>query len=736
MKSSTLRLGLNLLFFLPAVGSAIIIHAQKLYPFQNAKMPIEQRVDNIVSLLTLEEKVDLLIDFNVPRLGITSPGNAEGIHQAKLQSFAPNSIAIPSTSFSQVYGMGETWDPELMKKAGTVMSYEARYATQHESYKRAALILWGPTSDLARDPRWGRTDESFGEDPFLVGTMATALTKGIQGDDPTYWRAASLLKHVFANSNETTRTRSSSNFNNRLMREYYSVPFRMAFTEGGAKSYMAAYNAWNGIPMTFHPVLRDVLAKEWNADWIVSSDANALAGAVTGHKYFKDSEEAVAAAIKVGMNQFLVIGGNARDNINKALTNKLITVADINAAIRGKLKTIIKLGLLDPQNRNPYAGIGGSGEAEPWNSENHKSVALQVARESVVLLKNSKNLLPLNKGKIKSVAVIGPYADSVLYDFYSGPTPYSISVLQGLKNKLGSDVRITYVPDNEYNAAVDAAKSADYTIVVIGNDPMCGAKNPGEAFNRDGSTKECPVCGEGREGRDRQSLDLPAEDLVKEVFAVNPRTIVVLVSSFPYAIGWSQANVPAIMHITHAAQEQGTAIADVLFGDYNPAGRLVQTWPKSLAQLPRMMDYDITNGRTYMYFQGEPLYPFGYGLSYTQFDYTNVKLSSENIHASGEITVVASVKNTGSREGDEVVQLYVAFPQSSIVRSMKALKGFQRVHLRAGEEKNITFSLKAEALAWWNDNTNGWEVENGPVSILIGASSQDIKLQKVFTVSK
>jgi len=689
-----------LLIVLVSGSFTVFAQKQKPYPFQNAKLPMDKRVDNIVSLLTLDEKIDVLINFQVPRLNIPSPGSAEGIHQVVLRSFQPGSKVIPSTSFSQVYGMGETWNPDLIKKAGSVAAYEARYATQNERYQRASLVLWGPTSDLARDPRWGRTDESFGEDPFLTGTMATALTKGIQGDDPKYWMAASLLKHVFANSNETTRTRSSSNFDTRLMREYYSMPFRMAFTEGGAKSYMAAYNAWNGIPMHVHPVLKDIVEKEWGANWIVSSDANAIDGVVTGHKYLKTKDEVVAAAIKLGMNQFLEIGGTVRDNVTNALADKLITEADINSAIRGKLKTVIKLGMLDPADKNPYSAIGTKGETEPWNSEKHKAVALQASRESVVLLKNKDSLLPLDRGKIRSVAVIGPFADSVLLDFYSGPTPYSVSIVKGLKNKFGSNVNIQFVPDNEYNAAVNAAKSADYTIVVIGNDPMCGTKNIFEAFNRDGSTKECLECGEGREGRDRQSLDLPAEDLVKEVFAVNPKTIVVLTSSFPYAIGWSQANVPAILHITHAAQEQGTAIADVLVGDYNPAGRLVQTWPKSLDQLPRMSDYDITNGRTYMYFKGEPLYPFGYGLSYSKFEYTNLKVSSEKMANNGSITVTVDIKNVGSRDGDEVVQLYVQFPQSKVVRPIKALKGFQRINVKNGETKTLTFVFNAESLAW------------------------------------
>ncbi|WP_435356390.1 glycoside hydrolase family 3 C-terminal domain-containing protein [Emticicia sp. SJ17W-69] len=716
-------------------SSIFSLKAQQTYPFQNVDLPMEQRVDNVISLMTLEEKVAFIFDYKVPRLNIASPGSAEGIHQALVKPPQMGAKPIPTTSFAQVYGMGATWNPALMKRAGNVMAYEARYATQNEKYKLSSLVLWGPTTDLARDPRWGRNDESYSEDSFLVGTMATAVSKGIQGDNPNYWMAGSLLKHFFANSNETTRGRSSSNFDNRLMREYYAAPFQMVFTKGGAKSYMASYNAWNGIPMTVHPMLRDVVAKEWGADWIISSDFLAVDHVSNQHKYFKTKEETVAAAIKLGMNQFLDFGGLSK-NINKALTDKLLTETDIEKAIRGKVKASLKLGLLDNSDKNPYKTIGTNGESEPWNSEKHKAVALQVARESVVLLKNTNHTLPLNKGNIKTIAVIGPHADSVLFDFYSGATPYAISILQGLKNKLGSNVNIKFVPNNEYNAAVNAAKSADYVIVVIGNDPMCGTKNLGEAFNFDSSTKECKECGEGREGRDRQSLDLPAEDLVKEVFAVNPKAIVVLTSSFPYAINWSQAHVPAIMHITHAAQEQGTAIADVLFGDYNPAGRLVQTWPKSLDQLPRMMDYDITNGRTYMYFKGEPLYHFGYGLSYSTFDYANLKLSSATMSKNGSITITADIKNTGSRDGDEVVQLYIQHPQSKIVRPIKALKGFERINLKAGETKKVTFKIDAESLAWWNDKTAAWEVESGSVKVLVGSSSQHIKLQNAFTVNK
>jgi beta-glucosidase len=718
------------------IGTYVVSYSQQFQnDFQNPDLPLEKRVDSIISLLTLDEKIAVFANPAVPRLNIPAAGSAEGIHQAVIRARG-SSGAVTTTSFSQVYGMGETWDPELIRRAGAAMGYEARYVTQSEKYKRPTLMLWGPTTDLARDPRWGRNDESYGEDPFLTGTMATAFAKGIQGDDPKYWQASALLKHFFANSNETTRGGSSSNFDIRLMREYYSVPFRMVFLDAGAKSYMASYNAWNGIPMTVNPVLNDVVAKEWGADWIISSDSGALSHVVRLHKYLNTDLEAIAAAIKLGMNQFL--RGGTAETIRQALEGKLLTIADIDAAIRGKFKNAIKLGLLDPQEMVLYSKIGAPGEPEPWNSEKHKGIARAVARESVVLLKNNKNMLPISKTNIKSIAVLGALAASVKTDFYSGVTPYSISVLEGIKAKAGTGIRVNYAADNTDNDAVNLARKSDYAVVVVGNDPLCGAdpSNITGVFNPlDSSTGPCEVPGEGREGRDRVSIDLPSEQLVKQVLAVNSKTIVVLISSFPYAINWSQANVPAILHITHTAQEQGTAIADVLFGDYNPGGHLVQTWPRSLDQLPPIEDYDLRHGRTYMYFKGEPLYPFGFGLSYTTFVYSNPKLSSAKLAKNGSMTVSVDVKNTGKRAGDEVVQLYVQYPKSAVERPIKELKGFQRISLKPGETRTVQISLKAESLAWYNEKGKGWEVESGRIEIQIGASSSDIRLTRKLNVN-
>ena len=719
---------------------ALYVHAQSQYeyPFQNPKLSLDQRAGNIVSLMTLDEKIAALQNAGVPRLNITNPGASEGIHTV-VGRVGPGGPPIATTSFSQVYGMGETWDPALIKRAGAVEGYEARYLTQNAKYKRNILILFGPTSDLARDPRWGRTDESYGEDPYLTGTMVVSFIEGMQGDDPKYWQAAALLKHFFANSNETTRGSSSSDFDERLMREYYSVPFRMGFVEGGARSYMTSYNAWNGVPMDMNPVLKDVVAKEWGADWIVTPDAGALDHVVDLHHYMKTMQEVYVQALKVGINSLLPgfgpsIGPTPHDALKQALAEKQITEAEIDSAIERKLKTTIKLGLVDPPASDPYSKIGAGDEPEPWNADKDRTVARQIARESVVLLKNASALLPLNKNALKSIAVVGPNAAKVRFDFYSGATPYAISVLQGIQDKLGSSVKVNYAENNDNDAAVNAAKSSGVAVVVVGTDPMCGVANPFQAFNPDASTKPCPDPGMGREGRDRESLDLAQEGLVKQVYAANPKTIVVLVSSFPYAINWSQANVPAILHITHAAQEQGTAIADVLFGDYNPAGRLVQTWPKSLDQLPPMMDYDIRHGRTYMYFKGEPLYPFGYGLSYTTFKYSKLHVSADHLADGGTISVSVDVTNTGKRDGDDVVQMYATHLDSKVDRPAEQLEGFKRVNLAVGQTKTVELPLKAEALAYWDVKAHQWVLEKDKIKITVGSSSADSRAEKAISV--
>jgi len=512
----------------------------------------------------------------------------------------------------------------------------------------------------------------------------------------------------------------------------------MAIRDGGARSFMASYNKWNGLPMLLHPTAKTVLAGEWGLDGIFSTDLAAVGNLVNHQKHLATIDEALAATIKAGYGQLLwfpmMDGAELRPVLDRILASKQITEADIDAALRGKFRTLIRLGLLDPPASSPYAKIGASSDPEPWTTDAHKTLARDVARASVVLLKNAGGTLPLNRATVKSMAVIGPRADRVMTDFYGGPTPYAVSVLDGLKAKLGTAATVTHANGSDLAAAVSAAKTSAVAVVVVGNDPMCGATNPMEMFNMDGSTKPCADKGMGREGRDRESLDLSDEALIKQVFAANPRTIVVLVSSFPYAITWSQANVPAILHITHAAQEQGTAIADVIFGDYNPGGHLTTTWPASLAQLPPFESYDIRKGHTYQYFKGQPLYAFGHGLSYSTFEYSNLRLSAPTLAKNGAVSISVTIRNTSARAGDEVAQLYVEHVGSKVPRPMKALKGFQRVTLKPRESRTIQLPVKADALAFWDDGAHAWTLEPGTVKLSIGSSSTLIRLSTTLTV--
>jgi beta-glucosidase len=714
------------------------------YPFQNPSLPVEVRINNILSLMTLEEKISSLSTSpDVPRLGIRGSGHIEGLHGVAYggpggwegRGLKP----LATTQFPQAVGLGETWDPDLLQKAAAMEGYEARYIFQSEDlrttnsrgeqHRREGIVVRAPNADLARDPRWGRSEESYGEDPYLTGTMTVAFVRGLQGDDPHYWLTASLMKHFLANSNEDGRGGSSSNFDERLLREYYSVPFRMGVMDGGSRAYMTAYNAYNGIPMAAQPILRDMTMREWGFNGILCTDAGALTNMVTEHKYFPDIDQATAGAIHAGIDQFL---DRYRDGATAAVGKKLVNLSEIDENLRGVYRVMIRLGLLDPPDLVPYSKIAGTTPA--WDNEEHRALARKITQESIVLLKNdvlengslknSQPLLPLDRTKLESVAVIGPYADQVALDWYSGTPPYAVSPLDGIKNKLGSGIKVNFAHDNSSGEAAKIARAADVAIVVVGNHPTCNA-----------GWAKCPLPSDGKEAIDRKSITLEQEDLVKQVLAVNPRTVVVLISSFPFAIQWTVEHAPAIVHMAHNSQEEGNALADVLFGDYDPAGRLVVTWPISLDQLPPMMDYDIRHGRTYMYFRQKPLYPFGYGLSYTTFAYSNLRTSAEQLKHDGEITMSVEVRNIGSRAGDEVVEMYVAHVNSKVERPIEELKGFKRIALQPGETKTVSLPLKASVLAYWNSAKGAFEVETDQVNVRVGSSSENIKLEQVVSVS-
>jgi beta-glucosidase len=703
------------------------------HPFQNPDLAAEERITDLISRMTLEEKIDCLgRQAAVPRLGVKGSPHVEGYHG--VAQGGPSNWGrrnpTPTTQFPQAYGLGSTWDPGLVRRVAAQEAQEARYLCQSAKFSRSGLIVRAPNADLARDPRWGRTEEVYGEDPFHAGTLATAFTRGLQGDDPRYWKTASLLKHFLANSNEDGRSSSSSNFDERLWREYYGKAFEMAVREGGSRAMMAAYNAVNGVPAHVHPMLRDIVMKEWGLDGIISTDGGGLRLLVTDHKAFPDLPAAAAAGVKAGINVFL---DRHKEAVTEAVQRGLLTEGDIDQALRGLFRVSIRLGLLDPPERVPYAKIGAEGDPEPWSQPETRALVREVTRKSIVLLKNSAGLLPLDRKTVKSVAVVGPLANQVLADWYGGTPPYAVTPREGIERVANpgppgpGGVGVNWVGDMG-EGALDLARRQNVAIVCVGSHPE---GNAGWGIVSSPS--------EGKEAVDRKAITLPPgqEEFVRRVFEANPRTVVVLIASFPVALPWVAANVPTILHMTHSSQELGNALGDVLFGDANPGGRLAQTWPRSLDQLPPMMDYDLRHGRTYMYFRDEPQFPFGHGLSYTTFAYANLRTSAPAIAFApgGAIDVSVDVTNTGPRAGDEVVQLYVRYPESKVDRPLKQLRGFQRIALAPGETRTVALRLGAADLAYWDVGRHAWTVEPGRVELMVGPSSADADLKLRRTVA-
>jgi len=379
---------------------------------------------------------------------------------------------------------------------------------------------------------------------------------------------------------------------------------------------------------------------------------------------------------------------------------------------------MLRLGLLDQSPENPYSAIGIVDTIAPWTKpETHQLVREATAR-SLVLLKNENRLLPLDKEKIKSIAVVGPRADVVISDWYAGTPPYAVTPLQGIRRVAGEGVKVLFAMSNKADSAVILASQADVAIVCLGNHPLGYGLGWGQN----------QVASDGREDVDRQAISLEQEDLAKLVLAANPNTILVMVSSFPYAIPWSKENIPAIVHITQSSQELGNGLADVLFGSVSPAGRLVQTWPESIEHLPPILDYDIRNNRTYMYTRHKPLFPFGYGLSYSDFEYSKLRTDKKTACEGDTVCISFLLRNSGRFDSDEVAQLYVSFPGSKVKRPPITLKGFKRVHIRSGETRKVTILLPAEELKYWDDQEKTFALEKGSVAFFVGGSSADRRL--------
>jgi beta-glucosidase len=680
------------------------------------KLDAEARLSALISELTLEEKIACLgTNPSVPRLRIHATDHVEGLHGLTLggPGLWGEIDPIATTTYPQAVGLACTWDEQCLREVGEIEAYEARYYFQSPRFRRGGLVVRAPNADLARDPRWGRTEESYGEDAYLAGRLATALVRGLQGDHPKYWKTAALLKHFLANSNENTRETSSSDFDDRLFHEYYGVPFRMAIQQGGARAFMTAYNKYNGVPCTVHPCLQEVAVARWGQDGIICTDAKAYRLLVTAHKHYQTFELAAAASIDAGISQYL---DEYADGVKGALEKKLILEEDVDRVLRKNFRVMLRLGLLDPPDAVPYTSIGAAGEEEPWQRAEHQESVRRVTQKSIVLLKNEGNLLPLDGAKLHDVAVIGPLADRVLTDWYSGTLPYAVSPVDGLRERLGVD-RVRLASSNDVSDAIRAAKAADVAIVCVGNHPT-----------GDHGWAKVARASYGKEAVDRQSLELEDEELIRRVMAANPKTIVVLIASFPYAIEWTAQHVPAILYMTHSSQELGRALADVLFGDFNPGGRLVHTWPKTLAELPKLHDYDLRKGRTYQYAKSPALFAFGYGLSYTRFGYSRFLTSRTKLGPDTPLEVSCDVTNIGRVLGEEVVQLYARHADSKVMRPKLALVAFQRIELEPGETKTVQLVVEPEQLMYWDTTSASFVLEPGTVELRFGRSADSVAL--------
>ena len=825
----------------------------------DTSLSTEERIEAIISNMTLEEKV-LQLDGNyppgIPRLGLDEYffGN-EALHGVVRPGKA--------TVFPQAIGMGATWNTNLIHEVATAISDEAR-AKHNETHgkmmlKRSCglLTFWSPTINMVRDPRWGRTAETYGEDPYLTSQLGLSFVTGLQGDHPKYKKVIATPKHFVANNEEHNRFECKAEIPEKVLREYYLPAFKTAIVEGKAGSIMSAYNAVNGYPCTANKwLLTDLLRNEWGFDGYVVTDCGAIEHLYGAHKFAKTKGEAAVLAVNAGVD--LECGNIYRAELLNKVKSGEISEKRLDSSMAKILKAKFELGMLDPDESVPYNQIS----PEVVGSKKHQELALRTAEESIVLLKN-ENILPIQTNKVKKIAVVGPNAGVSQFGDYSGipvnPAVTPIDGIQALAEQKGvkilyapwngdtNDADYQYIPlkrlasSNEENAepgikatyyhgsndiwgevkpsverveekinydsqlniidtAIPEGKfsvkwetfftapvTGTYKFALTANDGMrfkidwkpvidewyTGEKRTAKAtahfekgkryqfhiehFHANGPVffdfkmliqpegkivpyeKELQIAKESdlvvavlglgqtheREGQDKENLDLPKDqkDFIKKIKAVNPNTVVVLVNGSPLTLKWCKANVPAILEAWYPGEQGGNAIANVLFGTYNPAGRLPVTFYEDESKLPDFNDYDIRKGRTYMYYQGTPTYEFGYGLSYTSFEYDNLKVQHDNNH----IEVSFAIRNTGNWDGDEVAQVYLRYTDDS--KAPMQLKGFRRKHIKRGATEQLTVSIPKEKLQTWNTKNKNWEFQPGRYEVLVGSSSKKIHLE-------
>ena len=725
---SLLRAVPLLAFGLPAFSAAATPEL-----FRDPSQPVDRRVADLVSRLTLEEKAILLNHRGpmVARFQIRADQWNQCLNGVKWDR--------PATLFPTCIAMAATWNVDLLQnEIARVLSDEARaiYNGWHLDPNAAGdhkgLIYRAPVINIGRNPYWGRNHEAFGEDPFLTGRMAVAYVRGLQGDDPQHLKIAATLKHYAVNNVETDRKKLDAQVSERSLREYWLPHFREAVVEARAQSLMASYNAINGVPNNINRwLLTDVLKGEWAHEGFVVSDLGGVKTMVEGHAQKKMGYvDAVAQSLMAGCD---FSDKEFQEYIPAAVREGKLTEARLNDALTRVLRVRFRLGEFDPFASGPYSRISPA----VIDSPEHRAIALKAARQSIVLLQNRDHLLPLDRTKLKRIAVVGPLADRVVLNNYNGAIPRVVTTLQGIRNRAAAGTAVLHA----VGGLVGGAKLGNSPLEPI-EPPIDVAAEQAQAVELARSADVAVVCvgtttAIERESRDRTTLGLSGsqEALVKAVFAANPRTIVVLMSAGPLTVPWLKTHVPALLQAWWPGEEGGHALADVLFGDVNPAGRLPHTVYASEAQVPPLTEYDISKGFTYMYLQGDALFPFGHGLSYTTFAYSGLRLSNSKIKTDGTVTISVEITNTGQRAGDEVAQLYVHDVASSVVRPVKELRGFQRLTLQPGEQRTVNYTLPAAKLAFWDEKTHAFLVEPGAFELMVGASSVDIRAKTILEVS-
>ncbi len=687
--------------------------------------PTEQRIADLIGRLTIEEKAAQLNHLNTGVLRLHVPawgGWNQTLHGVWSKE--------PTTLFPAPIAMGATWDPELVHTITDAMSDEARalYNSNADGPRsKHGLVYRSPVINISRDPRWGRIQEVFSEDPFLTGRMAVAYIKGLQGDDINHLKVAATVKHFAVNNVETGRQHLSAEVDERSLMEYWLPHWKAAITEAHAQSVMSSYNAINGVPDAVnHYLLTDILRGQWGFDGFVTDDLGAVAlltsgrenSGETGHHISEDPVVATALAIKAGNDSD---DTEFQTNIPLAVQRGLLSMADVDRALTRVLRVGFRLNAFDPPAGNPYARIPRSVIRSP----KHLELALRTAQESITLLSNRNNFLPLKREAVHSLAVIGPAGDSAYEtgNYYGTPTR-KVGPAAGLRDLLGPGTEVRYEQGTGFveaadggaiSRAVELARKSDVAILFLGTNLKVEA-----------------------EGKDRRDLNLPGaqEQLMEAVFAANPHTVLVLMNAGPLAVTWAQDHLPAIMDAWYPGEAGGVAIARALFGDDNPGGHLPYTVYANLDGVPPQNEYDVSKGYTYLYFKGVPLYPFGHGLSYTHFVYGKLELSSPSVGAGGQVQVSFEVKNAGARAGAEVAQMYTHQVQSTATQPISSLRSFERVMLQPGESKRVHFTLPASQFAFYDVHSKSFVVEPGTFNILIGSSSADVRLRSNLEVTR